>query len=136
MKKLVITITLLITLVGFGFATDKRTKKFEEGVYICKRIAKDYNVDVEITKASALPNRAISVCMKKDEKFVIKLNWNYYEKASPDEIIPGIIHEMGHAVTGNCGHDQRWINAIFDIVDYFPNLNYCEAYNVNNIICE
>ena len=41
---------------------------------------------------------------------------------------------MGHAVTDNCGHDQRWINAIFDIVDYFPNLNYGEAYNVNNII--
>ena len=49
-------------------------------------------------------------------------------------VIPVLIHEMAHAVTNNCGHDQRWINAIFDIVDYFPNLNYCEAYNVNNII--
>lgn len=136
MKKFIITITLLITLVGSVFAVDKRTKKFEEGVTICQQIAEDYNIEVEIKKVSALPNNAVATCLKRDGKFIIKLDWNYTSSRTPNIIIPTLIHEMAHAVTNNCGHDQRWINAIYDLVDYFPNMNSYESNILNREIAE
>lgn len=127
MKRFIITITLLITLVGSVFAVDKHTKKFEEGVAICQQIANDYNIEVEIKKVSALPNNAAAVCMKKNGKFVIKVDWNYARSMTDNIVIPTLIHEMAHAVTDNCGHNQKWINAIYDLVDYFPNMNRYES---------
>ena len=134
MKRFIITILALTVLVGSAFAVDKHTKKFDEGVAICQQIAEDYNIEVEIKQVGALPNNAAAVCMKKGEKFVIKLDWNYTRSMTPNIVIPTLIHEMAHAVTNNCGHGQEWINAIYDIVDYFPNMNSYESSILNREI--
>ena len=130
MKKLLSIITVLFVLAGSLFA-ENHNGKFEKGVAICQQIAKDYNIEVEIKKVGALPNNAVGVCMKRDEKFIIKLNWNYICGMTDNIVIPTLIHEMAHAITNNCGHGQRWINAIYDIVDYFPNMNKYEANILN-----
>ena len=131
MKKLFTIVTLLVLLIASAFA-ESHNKKFEKGAAICQQIAQDYNIEVEIRKVSALPNNAAAVCMKKGEgKFVVKLNWNYLLGMTDNLVTPYLIHEMAHAVTDNCGHDQRWINAIYDLVDYFPYLNKYEANIVN-----
>ena len=51
-------------------------------------------------------------------------------------VIPVLIHEMAHAVTNNCGHDKRWLSAIYDIVDYFPDMNKYEANILNREIAK
>lgn len=131
MKKLLSVITLLVTLVASAFA-ENHNKKFEKGAAICQQIAQDYNIEVEVKKVSALPNNAAGVCMKKGEgKFVIKLNWNHCCSMTDNVVTPYLIHEMAHAVTNNCGHNQKWVNAIYDLVDYFPYMNKYEAYIVN-----
>lgn len=131
MKKLLSVITLLVLLVGSAFA-ENHNKKFEKGAAICQQIAQDYNIEVEVKKVSALPNNAAGVCMKKGEgKYVIKLNWNYLLGMTDNLVTPVIIHEMAHAVTDNCGHNQKWVNSIYDLVDYFPYLNRYEANIVN-----
>lgn len=136
MKRLFVTITLLLTLVGSAFA-ESHNKKFEKGAAICQQIAQDYNIEVEVKKVAALPNNAAGVCMKKGEgKFVIKLNWNYFLGMTDNLVTPIIIHEMAHAVTNNCGHNQKWINAIYDLVDYFPYLNRYEANILNREVAE
>lgn len=136
MKKLFVTITLLVLLVASTFA-ESHNKKFEKGAAICQQIAQDYNIEVEIRKVAALPNNAAGVCMKKGEgKFVIKLNWNYCCSMTDNVVTPYLIHEMAHAVTDNCGHSQRWVNAIYDLVDYFPYLNRYEANIVNQEVAE
>ena len=135
MKKLFVTITLLlVALVGsVGSVFDEnRNKKFEKGAAICQQIAQDYNIEVEVKKVSALPNNEASCCMVKGEgKYVIKLNWNYFLGMTDNLVTPALIHEMAHAVTNNCGHNQKWVNAIYDLVDYFPYMNRYEAYIVN-----
>ena len=136
MKKFLVTITLLITLVGSAFGAENHNRKFEKGVAICQQIAKDYNIEVEIKKVGALPNNAAAVCMKKDGKFIIKLDWNYACGMTDNIVIPTLIHEMAHAITDNCGHDKKWISAIYDIVDYFPNMNRYEANILNREIEE
>lgn len=131
MKKFIFTITLLITLVGSVFA-ENHNKKFEKGVEICQQIANDYNIEVEVKKVAALPKNAVGVCMTKGEgKYVVKLNWNYLLEMTDNLVTPVIIHEMAHAVTDNCGHNEKWVSAIFDLVDYFPYMNKYEANNVN-----
>ena len=135
MKKLLSVITLLVALVGSVFA-ENHNKKYEKGVEICQQIANDYNIEVEIKKVSALPNNAAANCSKRNGKYIIKLNWNYILEMTDNLVTPTLIHEMAHAITNVCGHNKKWVRAMYDIVDYFPNLNYCEAYNVNNIICE
>ena len=136
MKRFIITITLLAALVGSAFA-ENHNKKFEKGAAICQQIAQDYNIEVEVKKVAALPNNAAAVCMKKGEgKFVIKLNWNYCCSWTDNVVTPYLIHEMAHAVTDNCGHNQKWINAIYDLVDYFPYLNRYEANIVNQEVAE
>ena len=135
MKKLFITITLLLALVGSAFA-ESHNKKFEKGAAICQQIAQDYNIEVEIRKVSALPNNAAAVCMKRDGKFIIKLDWNYTCSMTDNIVTPTLIHEMAHAVTNNCGHNQKWINAIYDLVDYFPYLNRYEANILNREVAE
>lgn len=131
MKKLLSVITLLVLLVGSVFA-ESHNKKFEKGAAICQQIANDYNIEVEVKKVAALPNNAVGVCMIKGEgKYVIKLNWNYLLGMTDNLVTPVIIHEMAHAVTNNCGHNQKWVSAIFDLVDYFPYLNRYEAGIVN-----
>ena len=135
MKKLFITITLLFALVGSVFA-ESHNKKFEKGAAICQQIAQDYNIEVEVKRVSALPNNAAAVCLKRDGKFIIKLNWNYYCSWTDNLITPHLIHEMAHAVTNNCGHNQKWINAIYDLVDYFPYLNRYEANILNREVSE
>ena len=131
MKKFVITIALFITLVGSVFA-ENHNKKFEKGAAICQQIANDYNIEVEVKKVAALPKNAVGVCMIKGEgKYVIKLNWNYLLEMTDNLVTPVIIHEMAHAVTDNCGHNQKWVSAIFDLVDYFPYLNRYEAGIIN-----
>ena len=136
MKRFIITITLLAALVGSAFA-ENHNKKFEKGAAICQQIAQDYNIEVEVKKVAALPNNAAAVCMKKGEgKFVIKLNWNYCCSWTDNVVTPYLIHEMAHAVTDNCGHNQKWINAIYDLVDYFPYLNKYEANIVNQDVAE
>ena len=135
MKKLFITITLLVALVGSAFA-ENHNRKFERGAAICQQIAQDYNIEVEIRKVAALPNNAAACCMKRDGKFVIKLNWNYCCSMTDNVVTPYLIHEMAHAVTDNCGHNQKWINAIYDLVDYFPYLNRYEANMVNEYVAE
>ena len=135
MKKLFITITLLFALVGSAFA-ESHNKKFERGAAICQQIAQDYNIEVEIRKVSALPNNAAAVCMKRDGKFIIKLDWNYTCSMTDNIVTPTLIHEMAHAVTNNCGHNQKWINAIYDLVDYFPYLNRYEANILNREVAE
>ena len=135
MKKLFITITLLFALVGSAFS-ENHNKKFEKGAAICQQIAQDYNIEVEIRKVSALPNNAAAVCLKRDGKFIIKLNWNYTCSMTDNLVTPVLIHEMAHAVTNNCGHNQKWINAIYDLVDYFPYLNRYEANILNREVSE
>lgn len=135
MKRFLVTITLLITLVSSVFA-ENHDRKFEKGVAICQQIAEDYNIEVEIKKVGALPNNAAAVCMKKENKFIIKLDWNYICGMTDNIVIPTLIHEMAHAITNNCGHDERWISAIYDIVDYFPNMNKYEADILNREIGE
>ena len=131
MKKLFVTITLLLALVGSVFA-ESHNKKFEKGAAICQQIAQDYNIEVEVKRVSALPNNAAGVCMKKGEgKFVIKLNWNYLLGMTDNLVTPYLIHEMAHAVTNNCGHNKEWLYAIYDLVDYFPYLNSYEANILN-----
>ena len=131
MKKLLSVITLLVLLVGSAFA-ENHNKKFERGAAICQQIAQDYNIEVEVKKVSALPRNAVGVCMTKgDGKYVIKLNWNYLLGMTDNLVTPVIIHEMAHAVTDNCGHNQNWVNAIFDLVDYFPYMNKYESSIVN-----
>lgn len=130
MKKLFITITLLLALVGSVFA-ENHNKKFERGAAICQQIAQDYNIEVEIRKVSTLPNNAAAVCMKRDGKFIIKLNWNYTCSMTDNLITPTLIHEMAHAVTNNFEHNNEWLYAIYDLVDYFPYLNRYEANILN-----
>lgn len=131
MKKLLLIITLFIALVASTFA-ENHNKKFEKGAAICQQIAQDYNIEVEVKKVSALPKNAAGVCMKKGEgKYVVKLNWNYLLGMTDNLVTPVLIHEMAHAVTNNCGHNQKWVNAIFDLVDYFPYMNKYEAGIVN-----
>ena len=131
MKKLFVTITLLVALVGSVFA-ESHNKKFERGAAICQQIAQDYNIEVEVKKVSALPNNAAACCMRKGEgKFIIKLDWNYTCSMTDNLVTPTLIHEMAHAVTNNCGHNQKWVNAIYDLVDYFPYMNRYEANIVN-----
>lgn len=136
MKRFIITITLLVALVGSAFA-ENHNKKFERGAAICQQIAQDYNIEVEVKKVSALPNNAAACCMRKGEgKYVIKMNWNYCCSMTDNVVTPYLIHEMAHAVTDNCGHNQRWVNAIYDLVDYFPYLNRYEANIVNQEVAE
>ena len=131
MKKLLSVITLLVLLVGSVFA-ENHNKKFEKGAAICQQIANDYNIEVEVKKVAALPKNAVGVCMIKGEgKYVVKLNWNYLLGMTDNLVTPVLIHEMAHAVTDNCGHNQKWVNAIFDLVDYFPYLNRYEAGIIN-----
>ena len=131
MKRFIITITLLAALVGSAFA-ESHNKKFEKGAAICQQIAQDYNIEVEVKKVSALPNNAAACCIKKgDGKFIIKLDWNYTCSMTDNSVTPTLIHEMAHAVTDNCGHNQRWVNAIYDLVDYFPYMNRYEANILN-----
>ena len=131
MKRFIFTIALFITLVGSVFA-ENHNKKFEKGAAICQQIAQDYNIEVEVKKVAALPKNAVGVCMVKGEgKYVIKLNWNYLLGMTDNLVTPVLIHEMAHAVTDNCGHNQKWVNSIYDLVDYFPYLNRYEAGIVN-----
>ena len=136
MKKLFTIVTLLVLLIASTFA-ESHNKKFERGAAICQQIAQDYNIEVEVKKVAALPNNAAGVCMRKGEgKFVIKLNWNYCCSMTDNVVTPYLIHEMAHAVTDNCGHNQKWVNAIFDLVDYFPYLNRYEANILNKEIAK
>lgn len=136
MKKFIITITLIVSLVGSVFA-ENHNKKFEKGAAICQQIANDYNIEVEVKKVSALPKNAAGVCMKKGEgKYVVKLNWNYLLGMTDNLVTPVLIHEMAHAVTDVCGHNQKWVNAIFDLVDYFPYMNKYEAGIVNQEVAK
>lgn len=136
MKRFIITITLLVALVSSVFA-ESHNKKFERGAAICQQIAQDYNIEVEVKKVAALPNNAAACCMRKGEgKYVIKLNWNYTCSMTDNGVTPTLIHEMAHAVTDNCGHNQRWVNAIYDLVDYFPYLNRYEANIVYQEVAE
>lgn len=135
MKKFIVTILALTVLAGSVFA-ENHNRKFEKGAAICQQIAEDYNIEVEIKKVSALPNNAAAVCIKKDGKFIIKLDWNYTCRMTDNCVIPTLIHEMAHAITDNCDHNQKWINAIYDIVDYFPNMNGYEANILNREVAE
>ena len=136
MKKLFTIVTLLVLLVGSVFA-ESHNKKFERGAAICQQIAQDYNIEVEVKRVSALPRNAVGVCMVKGEgKYVIKLNWNYLLGMTDNLVTPTLIHEMAHAVTDNCGHNQKWETAIFDLVDYFPYLNRYEANILNQEVAE
>ena len=130
MKRFIITITLLVALVGSVFA-ENHNKKYEKGVEICQQIANDYNIEVEVKKVGALPNNAIACCLKRNEKYIIKLNWNCVCEMTDNIVIPTLIHEMAHAITDVCGHNKRWVNAMYDIVDYFPDMNRYEAYILN-----
>ena len=136
MKKLLSIITLFIALAASVFA-ENHNKKYEKGVEICQQIANDYNIEVEVKKVSALPRNAVGVCMKKGEgKYIVKLNWNYLLGMTDNLVTPVLIHEMAHAVTDNCGHNQKWETAIFDLVDYFPYMNRYEAGIVNREVAE
>ena len=130
MKRFIITITLFITLVGSVFA-ENHNKKYEKGVEICQQIANDYNIEVEIKKVSALPNNAAAYCLKRNGKYIIKLNWNYVLEMTDNIVIPTLIHEMAHAIADVFVHDKRWLRVIYDIVDYFPDMNKYEAYILN-----
>ena len=136
MKKLLSVITLLVLLVASTFA-ESHNKKFEKGAAICQQIAQDYNIEVEVKRVAALPGNAAACCMRKGEgKFVIKMNWNYILGMTDNLVTPYLIHEMAHAVTDNCGHNQRWVNAIYDLVDYFPYMNRYEANILNQEVAE
>ena len=126
MKKFIITITLFITLVGSVFA-ENHNKKYEKGVEICQQIANDYNIEVEIKKVSALPNNLVGLCSKRNGKYIIKLNWNCLLEMTDNLVTPVLIHEMAHAITDVCGHNKKWVSAMYDIVDYFPYMNKYEA---------
>lgn len=126
MKKLLSVITLLVLLVSSVFA-ENHNKKYEKGVEICQQIANDYNIEVEIKKVAALPNNASANCSKRNEKYIIKLDWNYVCGMTDNIVIPTLIHEMAHAVTDVCGHNKKWVNAIYDLVDYFPDMNKYES---------
>lgn len=130
MKKFIITITLLITLVSSVFA-ENHNKKYEKGVEICQQIANDYNIEVEIKKVAALPNNLVGLCSKRNGKYIIKLNWNCLLGMTDNLVTPVLIHEMAHAITDVCGHNKRWVSAMYDIVDYFPDMNRYEAYILN-----
>ena len=130
MKKLLSIITLFLVLVGSVFA-ENHNKKYEKGVEICQQIANDYNIEVEIKKVSALPNNAIACCLKRNGKYIIKLNWNYVLEMTDNFVTPTLIHEMAHAITDVFGHNKKWVNAIYDLVDYFPDMNRYEAYILN-----
>ena len=130
MKKFIITITLFITLVGSVFA-ENHNKKYEKGAEICQQIANDYNIEVEIKKVSALPNNLAGLCSKRNGKYIIKLNWNYVCGMTDNLVTPTLIHEMAHAITDVFGHNKKWVNAIYDLVDYFPDMNRYEAYILN-----
>ena len=130
MKRFIITITLIVSLVGSVFA-ENHNKKYEKGVEICQQIANDYNIEVEIKKVSALPNNAIACCLKRNGKYIIKLNWNYVLEMTDNMVIPTLIHEMAHAITDVCGHNKKWVSAMYDIVDYFPDMNRYEANILN-----
>ena len=130
MKKLLSIITLFLVLVGSAFA-ENHNKKYEKGVEICQQIANDYNIEGEIKKVAALPNNFIGLCSKRNGKYIIKLNWNCLLEKTDNMVIPVLIHEMAHAITDVCGHDKRWLSAIYDIVDYFPDMNKYEANILN-----
>ena len=130
MKKLFVTITLLFALVGSVFA-ESPNKKFEKGAAICQQIAQDYNIEVEVKKVSALPNNLAGLCSKRNGKYIIKLNWNYVCGMTDNLVTPLLIHEMAHAITDVCGHNKKWVSAMYDIVDYFPDMNRYEAYILN-----
>ena len=130
MKRFIITITLLVTLVGSVFA-ENHNKKYEKGVEICQQIANDYNIEVEVKKVSALPNNAAACCLKRNGKYIIKLNWNYLLGMTDNLVTPILIHEMAHAVTDVCGHNKKWVSAIYDLVDYFPYMNRYESIILN-----
>lgn len=130
MKRFIITITLIVSLVSSVFA-ENHNKKYEKGVEICQQIANDYNIEVEIKKVSALPNNAIACCLKRNGKYIIKLNWNYVLEMTDNFVTPTLIHEMAHATTDVCGHNKKWVSAIYDLVDYFPDMNRYEANILN-----
>ena len=130
MKRFIITITLFLVLVGSVFA-ENHNKKYEKGVEICQQIANDYNIEVEIKKVSALPNNAAAYCLKRNGKYIIKLNWNYLLEMTDNLVTPTLIHEMAHAITDVFGHNKKWVNAMHDIVDYFPDMNKYEANILN-----
>lgn len=130
MKRFIITITLIITLASSVFA-ENHNKKYEKGVEICQQIANDYNIEVEIKKVAALPNNAIANCSKRNGKYIIKMNWNYILEMTDNLVTPTLIHEMAHAITDVCGHNKRWVRAMYDIVDYFPDMNKYEASILN-----
>ena len=130
MKKLLSIITLFLVLVGSVFA-ENHNKKFEKGAEICQQIANDYNIEVEIKKVSALPNNAIANCSKRNGKYIIKLNWNCLLGMTDNLVTPVLIHEMAHAITDVCGHNKKWVSAMYDIVDYFPYMNKYEASILN-----
>lgn len=130
MKKLLSVITVLVLLVGSVFA-ENHNKKFEKGVAICQQIANDYNIEVEIKKVAALPNNLVGLCSKRNGKYIIKLNWNYLLGMTDNLVTPVLIHELAHAITDVCGHNKRWVSAMYDIVDYFPDMNRYEAYILN-----
>ena len=130
MKKLLSVIILLVLLAGSVFA-ENHNKKFEKGAAICQQIAQDYNIEVEVKKVSALPNNAVAVCSKRNGKYIIKLNWNCVCEMTDNIVIPTLIHEMAHAITDVCGHNKKWVSAMYDIVDYFPDMNKYEANILN-----
>ena len=130
MKKLLSVITVLVLLVGSVFA-ENHNKKYEKGVEICQQIANDYNIEVEIKKVAALPNNAIANCSKRNGKYIIRMNWNSILEMTDNMVIPLLIHEMAHAITDVCGHNKKWVRAMYDIVDYFPDMNKYEAYILN-----
>lgn len=135
MKKLLSVITVLVLLVGSVFA-ENHNKKYEKGVEICQQIANDYNIEVEIKKVSALPNNLVGLCSKRNGKYIIKMNWNYLLGMTDNLVTPVLIHEMAHAITDVCGHNKRWLSAIYDIVDYFPDMNKYEANILNREIAK
>ena len=130
MKRFIITIALFITLVGSVFA-ENHNKKYEKGVEICQQIANDYNIEVEIKKVAALPNNLVGLCSKRNGKYIIKLNWNCLLEMTDNLVTPVLIHEMAHAITDVCGHNKKWVSAMYDIVDYFPYMNKYEANILN-----
>lgn len=132
MKKIFMGLVLVL-LVSSVFA-ENHNKKYEKGVEICQQIANDYNIEVEVKKVAALPNNLIGLCSKRNGKYIIKLNWNYLLGMTDNLVTPVLIHEMAHAITDVCGHNKRWLSAIYDIVDYFPDMNRYEANILNREI--
>ena len=78
-----------------------------------------------------MSNNFIGFCSKRNGKYIIKLNWNCLLEMTDNMVIPVLIHEMAHAVTDVFVHDKRWLSAIYDIVDYFPDMNKYEANILN-----